>query len=169
MIEKTHLTARCRCGGVEIAASGAPIACAVCYCADCQNGWRQIEALPNAGAVRDADGGTAYMLYRKDRIKCAKGALLLKSYKIKDGSATNRVVASCCNSAMFMNFDKGPYWVSACRARFEGDLPPVEMRICARFRPDGVAIPADSPNYPGYPARLMMRLLTSGLAMWLRL
>ena len=70
---------------------------------------------PNAAPVRDPDGGTAYVLYRRDRIECSKGASLLKSYKIRESSVTNRVVATCCNSAMFMNFDKGPHWVSAYR------------------------------------------------------
>jgi hypothetical protein len=168
MTAKSHMTARCRCGGVEIEAIGAPIVSAVCYCADCQSGSRQIEELPNAGFVRDADGGTAYILFRKDRLNWSKSAALLKSYKIKTGSATNRVVATCCNSAMFMNFDKGPFWVSAYRARFQGDLPPLEMRICTRSRPGGVAISADAPSYPGYPPALMMKLLKSGLAMWLR-
>ena len=163
-----RLTASCLCGGVEIEATGAPIVSSVCYCTDCQRGSRQIEALPDAGSVRDDDGGTAYILFRKDRIKCAKGAELLKGYKLKDTSMTNRVVATCCNSAMFMNFDKGPFWVSAYRARFQGGLPPLEMRICTRSRPNGVAIPADAPSYPGYPVTLMMKLLTSGLAMWLR-
>ena len=149
-------------------AIGTPIVSSVCYCVDCQNGSRQIEELPNAGSVREADGGTAYILFRKDRLSCSKGASLLKNYKVKAGSATNRVVASCCNSAMFMNFDKGPFWVSAYRARFQGGLPPLEMRICTRSRPNGVAIPADAPSYPGYPVTLTMKLLTSGLAMWLR-
>src|SRR6266853_3138444 len=93
-----RLTASCRCGGVEIEASGAPIVSSVCYCTDCQRGSRQIEGLPDAGSVRDDDGGTAYILFRKDRIRCAKGADLLKGYKLKDSSITNRVVATCCNS-----------------------------------------------------------------------
>jgi len=76
------------------------------YCTDCQLGSRQIEDLPNAGSVRDADGGTAYILFRKDRFKCSRGADLLKGYKLKDISPTNRVVATCCNSAMFMNSTK---------------------------------------------------------------
>jgi hypothetical protein len=165
MTAKSRRTARCRCGGVEMEAIGTPIVSSVCYCVDCQNGSRQIEELPNAGSVREADGGTAYILFCKDRLSCSKGASLLKNYKVKAGSATNRVVASCCNSAMFMNFDKGPFWVSAYRARFQGGLPPLEMRICTRSRPNGVAIPADAPSYP---VTLMMKLLTSGLAMWLR-
>jgi hypothetical protein len=164
-----HLTASCSCGSVELKASGAPIVSAVCYCADCQRGARQIEALPDAGPVMDPDGGTAYILYRKDRIACSKGAALLKSYKIKENSVTNRVVATCCNSPMFMNFDKGPFWVSAYRARFPGDdLPPLQMRICTRSKPAAAALPDDVPGYPGYPLRLMARLLASGAAMLLR-
>ena len=117
------MTASCSCGRVELKASGAPIVSSVCYCDDCQKGSRQIEELPNAGPVRDPDGGTAYILYRKDRIECSKGAALLKSYKIKDNSVTNRVVATCCNSAMFMNFDKGPFWVSRLQNTVPGRSP----------------------------------------------
>ena len=162
-------TARCRCGGVELQAIGPQIVTSVCYCADCRNGSRRIEELPDAGPVREADGGTAYVLYRKDRIECSKGNSLLKSYKLKAESITNRNVATCCNSAMFVNFDKGPFWVSAYRARFQGDLPPLQMRICTKSRPAGALIPADAPSYPGYPPSLVLKLLTAGAAMWLRL
>ena len=162
------MTASCACGSVKLVTIGAPIVSAVCYCGDCQQGSRQIEALPNAGPVRDPDGGTAYILYRRDRIECSKGASLLKSYKIRTSSVTNRVVATCCNSAMFMSFDKGPYWVSAYRARFQGDLPPLQMRICTRYNPPDLVLSNDVPSYPGYPLRFMARLLASGVAMLLR-
>ncbi len=115
--------------------------------------------------MRDDDGGTPYILFRKDRFRCAKGADLLKGYKLKDTSMTNRVVATCCSSAMFMNFDKGPYWISAYRARFRGDLPPLQMRICTKSKPESVVLPADVPSYPGYPAALIFKLLASRLAM----
>jgi hypothetical protein len=36
--------------------------------------------MPNARPVQDPDGGTAYILYRKDRVKCSRGAALLKSH-----------------------------------------------------------------------------------------
>jgi len=49
------MTASCACGSVELAAIGAHIVSNVCYCGDCQQGSRQIEALPNAGPVRDPD------------------------------------------------------------------------------------------------------------------
>jgi hypothetical protein len=160
-----HLTASCRCGGVEIEATGAPIVSSVCFCADCQRGARQIEDLPGADSVRDDDGGTAYILFRKDRFRCGKGAERLKGYKLRDSSMTNRVVATCCTSAMFMNFDKGPHWISAYRTRFRGDLPPLQMRICTKSKPESVVLPTDVPNYPGYPAGLIFKLLGSRLAM----
>jgi hypothetical protein len=161
------LTATCACGSVELNASGAPIVSSVCYCEDCQKGADQIEALPNAGTVRDPDGGTAYILYRKDRIECSKGADLLRRYKLKDTSVTNRVVAACCNSAVFMDFDRGPHWVSAYRTRFHRDLPPLQMRICTKSKPDGVALPDDVPSHRGYPPALIVKLLASRIAMLL--
>ena len=102
--------------------------------------------------MRDPDGGTAYILFRKDRIACSKGADLLRPYKLKETSITNRVVAACCNSAMMMNFDRGPHWVSAYRARFAGDLPPLQARICTKFKAEGVVLARDhAAKLPGYP------------------
>jgi hypothetical protein len=169
MTSKPSFSASCACGQVTVGATGAPIVSAACYCRDCQEGGRRIEALPNAGAVLEPDGGTAYLLFRRDRIACSKGATLLKSHKLKDASPTNRVVATCCNSAMFVNFDKGPFWVSAYRARFHGTLPPVEIRVCTKSRPGDAEFADDVPNYPGYPIRMIARLLKSGAAMLLRL
>jgi hypothetical protein len=162
-----HMSATCSCGGVELKAFGRPIVSSVCYCDDCQRGAEQIEALPAAGAVRDPDGGTAYILYRKDRIERCKGAELLRSYKLKETSVTNRVVATCCNSAMFLNFDKGPHWVSAYRSRFHGELPPLQLRVCTKFKPAGVEVPDDVPSYRGYPPALIVKLLAARVAMWL--
>ena len=167
MTHSPTMTATCACGRVELEAVGRPIVSSVCYCDDCRKGSERIEALPNAHAVREPDGGTAYILYRKDRIACRKGAELLEEFKLKETSITNRVFAGCCNSAMFMNFDRGPHWVSAYRARFHGELPPVQMRICMKSKPDGVVLPDDVPSYKGYPPGLIVRLLATRVAMLL--
>jgi len=126
-----------------------------------------MEALPNARPVQDTDGGTRYILYRKDRVKRSKGALLLKSYRIREESATNRVVATCCNSAMFLNFDDARHWVSIYRARFQGDLPPLQMRICTKFKPANVDVPGDVPSYPSFPLKFLAKLLAARVAMLL--
>ena len=160
-----NLTARCACGSIEIEAAGAPIVSVVCYCDDCQEGSRQIEALPNAPSVRDPDGGTAYVLYRKDRIRYAKGEPLLKSHRIKKKTDTNRMVATCCNSAMVMRFDDSKHWVPVYRARLQGDVLPLEMRICTKFAPDSGKVPRDVPNYPGFSVRFIGKLLRARIAM----
>lgn len=161
------MTATCSCGSVKLKVFGSPIVTSVCYCDDCQKGAGHIEALPGAGAVRNPDGGTAYILYRKDRIERSKGAELLRPYKLRETSITNRVVATCCNSAMFMNFDRGPHWVCAYRARFHGELPPVQILICTKFKPDGIALPDEVPSHRGYSPGLIVKLLVSRLAMLL--
>lgn len=165
----TGITASCSCGTVELKAWGNPITSAVCYCEDCQKAADQIAALPQAAAVRDSDGGTAYILYRKDRIECSKGSEVLKSYKLKETSVTNRMVATCCNSAMFVRFDRGPHWISAYRARFRGTLPPLEARICTKTKPRDVVLSDDLPNYPRYPTGLAVKLLASRVAMMIGL
>jgi hypothetical protein len=124
---------------VKFEAAGNAIMSVVCYCDDCQEGARKIEMLPDALPVHDSDGGTAYILYRKDRFSCVKGDQLLKDVRIRENSPTRRVVASCCNSAMFLDFKKG-HWLSVYRARFPDNTPPVEMRIQTRFKPGEMQI-----------------------------
>jgi hypothetical protein len=158
------MIARCSCGRVEYRATGRPIVSLVCFCNDCQAGSRQLEALPGAGLVRDPDGGTAYIVFRKDRVQRARGVELLQSHKLREGSATNRVAASCCNSPMVMWFDDAKHWVPVYRTRFVGAVPDAEMRICTRSAPDGSGS-SDVPGYPGYPIRLLAKLLAARLAM----
>ena len=159
---------RCSCGSVEIKAIGVPFTSVVCYCDSCQEGSRQLEGLPNAGRVRDPDDGTAYVLYRKDRVKYLKGAELLKGYKIEEKSTTSRVVATCCNSPMVMRFDDAKHWVPIYRARFKADVLPLQWRICTRYKSKNTKIPNDVPSSEMYPFGFMMKLLTSKIAMLLR-
>lgn len=157
----------CACGSVELEVDGAPIVSAVCYCDDCQEGARRIEALPGAGKVADADGGSAYILFRKDRVRCIKGAALLKDTKLKETSPTKRVIAGCCNTALYLGFDDSKHWLSLYRARFREALPPVEMRVCTKFKPAGVVLANDVPSYSGWPGRFLFKLLGARIAMLL--
>jgi hypothetical protein len=116
---------RCSCGKVECEAAGAPIMSVVCFCDDCQEGSRQIEALPGAPSIHDPDGGTPYVLYRKDRFRCSSGGELLRARRLRDASPTKRVVASCCNSGMYLDFEKG-HWLSIYRGRFVGSAAPLK-------------------------------------------
>jgi hypothetical protein len=63
------------------------------------------------------------------------GRDLLRDLRIREKSATRRVVASCCNSALYLDFEKG-HWLSIHRARLGGVLPSLQMRIETRFIPN---------------------------------
>jgi hypothetical protein len=56
-------------------------------------------------------------------------------------------------------------WVSAYRARFDGDLPPIEMRTQTKYRHADTAIPRDAPSYRKVPMKLYMKLIGSRFVM----
>ena len=107
------IAATCACGKVEMEATGASIMTGICYCNDCQAGGRMIEALPNAPKVLNDDGGSDYILHRKSRTQIVKGAELLKPLKLRQGSGTNRVIATCCNFGVNLNFGRGMGWFNS--------------------------------------------------------
>ncbi|WP_404405855.1 GFA family protein [Pelagibacterium halotolerans] len=150
--------ARCACSTVEIAALSKPVAHIVCYCDDCQAGSAAVSAL-------GADGGSDYLVYREDRIAPVKGEDLLEGYKLKPRSATNRVVASCCGAAMYMDFDDARHWVSVYSARFDEDVPPLDARICVKYAPAPAALAEDVPCSESYPVRFLLQLLGARVAM----
>jgi hypothetical protein len=163
-MQKRYRT-RCRCGTVELAAFGRPIVASVCYCADCQAAARRIATRADAPTIAEPDGGTEYLLFRKDRFSCVQGAERLQALRLNETSATRLMIASCCGSAMVMAFDDARRWVAAYRARFVGDIPPLEMRVCAKFRTSDAPLDSRVPNDPGYAPRLIVRLLATRLAM----
>jgi len=58
----------CSCGAVAFEARGKPILASICYCDDCQRASHELESLPGAPHILGTDGGTSYVLYRKDRV-----------------------------------------------------------------------------------------------------
>lgn len=147
--------------------AGAPIARVACYCASCQEAGRRLEQLPEAGPLLDADGGTDFVLYRKDRVACAQGGERLEAHRLKPQSPTRRMVAACCSTAMFLDFTKG-HWLTIYRARIVEPPPPLEARIMTADRREGVVLPDDTPNHAAYSGKLMRKLLTAWFAMGFR-
>jgi hypothetical protein len=154
----------CQCGKVIFSAAHSPILAASCYCSSCQQAGQAFENLPAAPPVRDADGGTPIVLYRKDRVACKTGEEHLAAFRLKPDSPTRRVIATCCNSPMFLDFTKG-HWLSIYRKRLVGDAPRTEMRIMTKDRRADVVLGDDVPNYAGYPGRFMLKLILAWIAM----
>ncbi len=157
----------CRCGRVKLEFTGAPIIAGICYCSSCQKAGQLHQALPGADMVLGADGGTDYVLYRKDRVRCVAGGEQLDDNRLTAESPTRRLNARCCNTAMFVDFTKG-HWLTVYRGRAPADAPPPALRMMTAARPEGVELPADMPNCPGYSGKFMLRLLGAWLAMGFR-
>lgn len=168
MTGPVRLTARCICGQVEVEGSGRSISSLACYCDDCQAGAKLIEALPGAPPILDAGGGSACVLFRKDRFSVVRGEDLLAGVRLRPGTPTERVYATCCNSVMFSRFDSGPFWIPVYRDRIVGDAPPIQMRVNTRFAPDPSAIPADVPQHRGIAPRFALQLTLAFAGMLLR-
>jgi hypothetical protein len=160
-------SAACRCGETTIELAEEPIQSVICYCESCRTAARGFEQDFGAPRTVGADGGVGYCLYRKDRVKIAKGARHLREYRLKPQSPTRRVVASCCGSPMFLDFTPG-HWVSMFRDRLPAPAPEPQMRIMTKDAPEGSA-PSDAiPSYPSMPPPLMIRLLAAWASMGLR-
>lgn len=141
------------------------IAAPVCYCDDCQAAGQQIEAMPSAAPFRTVDGGTAFVVFRRDRVRWMRGESLLKKLKLRAGSPTNRQLATCCNSAMLLDFDDSKHWVDIYSARVKATVPRPEFLVCTKFAADSLANSDRVPVYPGYALRFLIRLLRARIAM----
>ena len=161
-LPEPRFTSSCVCGNTLLETLGPPIAAVACHCSDCRAAARQIEGLPDAAQVLDPGGGTAFLLFRKERMRPAKGVDRLRGLKLTPSSMTTRYVATCCNAMMYLGFDDEKHWVSMNRDRFKGDVPAVRMRICTGSM-TGETLPADVPCYRGYPMRFIARLMWAGL------
>ena len=165
--QQQHLSAICRCGKVKLQTVGRPILAASCYCASCREAGSRFEQLASAPPVLNPDGGTDYVLVRKDRVQCLTGQEHLREHRLKPDSPTRRVIATCCNSAMFLDFTRG-HWLTMYRNRFPAGAPPVEMRVMTKDRRDGVVLADDLRNYDTHSGKAMLRLITAWIAMGLR-
>jgi hypothetical protein len=165
--QQEPLSGICRCGKVKLEAVGRPILTASCYCASCQEAGSRFEQLASAPPVLNPDGGTDYVLYRKDRVQCVTGQEYLEEHRLKPDSRTRRVVATCCNSAMFLDVTKG-HWLSIYRNRFAAAAPPLEVRLMTKERRAGVELADDLPNYRGHSGKFMLKLIAAWIAMGFR-
>ena len=97
-----------------------PIMATVCYCNGCRTAGKILQSLPGAEPILNKEGGTPYVLFRKDRARCLEGKADLAEHRLNAGTPTRRVVASCCNTFMFLDFTKG-HWISINGSRL--DIP----------------------------------------------
>lgn len=149
-------------------AVGRPIVATACYCESCRKAGELFEALPGASPVLNDDGSTDFVLFRKDRLDCVHGSDRLREHRRTPASKTRRIVATCCNTPMFLEFTGG-HWLTLYRQRLnQQDRPPVQMRVMTRDRLPGVTIADDLPSYAGHSGKFMLKLIAAWAAMRFR-
>lgn len=166
MSEVTQL--RCRCRAVEMEAEGAPIMSTECLCNSCRTAADVLERLPGAPALREKTGGTRMQMYRKDRVRCIRGSANLREFRLNGKTRTRRVVATCCNTPIFLEFTNG-HWIDLYGALWpENTLPPLEMRTMTSDLDDPSVLPDDVRNLSSHSAGFFIRLLWGWAAMGFR-
>jgi hypothetical protein len=155
----------CACGRVRIFADGPPIASDECYCNSCRAAAARLQALPGAPAYLGALGGTRFVEYRKDRLDISDDSKVLKEFRLTDKSTTRRVVASCCNTPVFMEFRNG-HWLGLYGHLWAApSLPPLEFRTMVSDLSDSSTLPDDVPNAKTQPVSFYWRLLKAWVSM----
>lgn len=163
MTNKTELA--CNCGKTGLRFKGKPILSSECLCSDCQRAGGILEALPGARPVLDENKATRFVLFRKDRVDCLRGQEHLREHRLRPDSKTRRVVASCCNTPMFLEFTQG-HWLSVYGHLWPADtLPLLDLRTMTRDAPAGVALSDDVPNLGTHNLRFFARLIGAWGAM----
>ena len=109
MTEMTEIG--CSCGLTRLEVSGEPFLVTECLCDSCRAAAARLATLPDASNILTSFGATSCAEYRKDRIRITSGHDTLKEFRLKPDAPTRRVIATCCNTAIFMETN-GAHWLS---------------------------------------------------------
>lgn len=144
-----------------------PIVAAECHCRSCRTAAVQMRQLGCLSTL-EANGGTQYVLYRKDRVVFEQGAEQLRAHRLGPQAHTRRVVAACCKTPMFLEFDEG-HWLSIYARRWdEARRPSMELRTMTSDVPPGTELSADVPNYATHSFSFYRKLMGAWIRMGFR-
>src|SRR5690606_1024261 len=162
------LIATCTCGKVRLALEAAPFLSAVCYCDECQAAGNRLAVLAGAPVALVPAGGSRYVMVRKGRVRTEAGEEHLAPFRLKPESPTRRIVATCCNTPMFLDVTIA-HWITLYSDRLPAQArPPVEVRVMTKYRASDLPYPDDAPHYEGQNARFVFKVLGAWIGMGFR-
>ena len=124
-----------------------------------------MEALPGAPPVVGTEGGSHYVLYRKDRVQITRGRERLRHFRLSAKTQTRRVLATCCNTPVLVEL-KGGHWASLNANLWHGQsLPAPDLRTQTGDLPDGVALDDSVPSGGWETTKFYGKLLGAWIAM----
>jgi len=159
------LTLACACDRFHLELTGKPLITAECHCKSCRAGNLQLSALPLARRTSGENGGTPYVLYRKDRVHFPDGTALLRGFRLSQKAPTRRVVTTCCNTPVFVEFNGG-HWLSLYASLWDqATRPAMQIRTQTGNVPDGTVLDSGLPSAGWTTAGFYGKLLTAWMAM----
>ena len=165
---KKTIEISCACRQVHLELEGPPIVNAECCCNSCRAAGARLQALSSTPPTLGPNGETRFVLYRKDRIRFVQGSENLREFRLAPGSKTRRVVASCCNTPVFLELQNG-HWLSLYGGLWPaGTLPALEMRTMTIDLPADTVLPDDVPNAARQSVSFFVKLLGAWIAMGFR-
>jgi hypothetical protein len=163
MTDVTELA--CLCGRVRLEVEKGPIVSSECHCNSCRAAGERIRTLAGAPPFLEQNGGTRFVLYRKDRVRFLEGTPLLRELRLTPESPTRRVVSTCCNTPVFLEFQNG-HWLSLYGCLWPaGTLPPLELRTMTSDLPDTSVLDDAVPNGKRQSISFFAKLLGAWIAM----
>lgn len=156
----------CACGKFHIELEGAPFITTECHCNSCREAATRLATLPLARPMTEANGGTPFVLYRKDRVRFPDGTALLRAHRLSDKAPARRAVTTCCNSPVFLEFQSG-HWLSLYASLWpSATRPPIQIRTMTSDLPDPSvldrAIPSGKWSTAGFYAKLLAAWIAMG-------
>jgi hypothetical protein len=166
MSRTTHIN--CACGQTRLELQGNPILVSECLCNSCRAAADRLATLPGAKNTLTPYHATPTAEYRKDRVRILSGTENLKEFRLSPTAGSRRVVATCCNTPVFLEM-KGAHWISLYLHLWpEETKPRAELRTMTGDLADRSGLPADIPNLKTHTVAFYAKLLAAWIAMGFR-
>jgi hypothetical protein len=154
----------CACGAVRLTVVGSPLISSQCYCTSCRDAAARL-AEGGYRPVAAPDGGTPYVLYRKDRLRFVSGQDRIRAFRLTPDAPTRRAISTCCNTPLFLEF-QGGHWLSLYSNLWpEGGRPAMQIRTMTTDLPAGTTLEAGPPSGRLTTLGFYARLLRAWIAM----
>ncbi len=155
----------CECEETRLQVTGPPIIVTECMCDSCRAAAARLAKLPGANNMLTAHCATPSALYRKDRVRIISGAGHLGEFRLTADAGTRRVIATCCNTPIFMEM-KGAHWLDLYLHLWPETLRPrAVVRTMVGDLPDPSVLPVDMPNLKAQSMAFYAKLLWAWIAM----
>lgn len=152
----------CQCGRFHLQISGDPFVTSECHCNSCRDAAGRMQT---SRPMTGDNGGTPFVLYRKDRVQFLDGTGLLRGHRLSEGAPTRRVVTTCCNTPAFLEFQSG-HWLSLYASLWpEATRPASQIRTMTSDLPSTAQLDTALPSGKWTTTRFYGKLLAAWIAM----